>query len=89
MQTDEVRGRWGDLKCRGQDGPLNQQGLTSAARLGDVTARTFGHLHGGENLKWGRSTGRQGYHSFVRGRSNSNYRHKDTFAGAFMFIVSF
>lgn len=31
--------------------PLNEQGLTSAASLGDVAAGAFGHFQGGEDLR--------------------------------------
>lgn len=35
----------------GRDSPLKQQGLTSAAGLGDVSARTLRHLHRGVDLQ--------------------------------------
>lgn len=65
MYVDDLRFSEGDLmfaKWKGKitsmnwfklvtDSLLNEQGLTSAARLSDVTTWFFGHLHGGEDLE--------------------------------------
>lgn len=34
-----------------ESSPLNEQGLTSAATLGDVSTRALGHLQSGKDLK--------------------------------------